>query len=629
MAGGISESIVEEIKARTDLAELIASYGVQVKSAGSSKKACCPFHHEKTPSFNINEARGLYHCFGCGESGDAIKFVEKMEGLNFVDAVKKLAARCGVKIEEGKLDPAVARRTRLYSLMAELAEFYHRCLLKTREGELARDYLKSRDLGEKVQEDYLIGYAPNGVATVLKWAEKYRYTPAEMEEAGVIRMPTGPDDRGYHRFGGRLMFTIRDKQGRVVGFSGRQLVASKNSGKYLNSPDTPIFKKSNVLYGFDKAARAIGRAPRQEVIVCEGQIDCIRLQTCGFQNSVAGQGTAFTEEHVRMLKSLAAQVSLVYDDDNAGHMATVKSARLCLAAGLPVRVVSLPGGDDPDSFLRTHPADEFRKMLDDAESIVSFQVRTARARERNPDAVDAVNRVVRDLLKTIAVCPNAVLCASMVGEAARVTGLPAAALNTELEKAKETGATSSRRTAVPKEQDDSETSDNPEVPEPEEPFTTPSPRETAFCALLMGNEYDKTLDDTIGAFLPPSVFANALTVRFVETWRKETAGGADGFGPFADGLSPRERAWFDSVLLESAKSQASEQSAADNLQDFVRALWADFLRRRRGDLPATGDAAAEQERMRLSIVSKQLSRVRWHSVKEIIRKEIEGADSGR
>ncbi|MBO7683275.1 MAG: DNA primase, partial [Kiritimatiellae bacterium] len=432
MAAGIPDSTIEEIKARIDLADLIASYGVQVRSAGSSKKACCPFHHEKTPSFNINESRGFYHCFGCGESGDAIKFVQKMEGLSFMEAVRKLAEQCGVKVESRE-DPAAGRRARLYALMAELAQFYHRCLLRAREGEAAREYLRSRDLGEKVQADYLIGYAPAGVANMLKWAEKYRYTPAELEEAGVVKAPTRPGDRGYHRFGGRLMFAIRDRQGRVVGFSGRQLVESKNSGKYVNSPETPIFRKSAVLYGFDKAAGQIAKSANREVIVCEGQIDCIRLQTCGFPNSVAGQGTAFTEEHVRMLGKVSEQVALVYDDDAAGHKATVRSARLCLAAGLPVRVVSLPGGDDPDSFLRTHPAEDFRRLLDDADSIMSFQVRTARAAERSPESVDAVNRVAHEALATVAACPNAVLRAGMLGEAARLLGLPAAALAAELE----------------------------------------------------------------------------------------------------------------------------------------------------------------------------------------------------
>ena len=318
MAMGITESVIEDIKSRIDLAELISSYGIQVKHAGATAKACCPFHHEKTPSFNINSSKGFYHCFGCGESGDAIKFVQKQEGLTFVEAVKKLAEQCGVKIEEAE-DPNAGLRKRLYSLMAELAAFYRRCLLQAKEGETARKYLESRALAGAVAEDWGIGYAPNGVANILRWAEKYKYTPEELEAAGVVKAPNRPGDSGYHRFGGRLMFPVRDKQGRVVAFSGRQLVEKKNSGKYVNSPETAIFKKSNVLFGFDRAGRAIGKDPHCEVIVCEGQIDCIRLHASGFANAVAGQGTAFTDEHVRMLKRVASQAVLVYDDDAAGH----------------------------------------------------------------------------------------------------------------------------------------------------------------------------------------------------------------------------------------------------------------------------------------------------------------------
>ena len=631
MAGGITEAVVEEIKARTDLADLIASYGVQIKKSGSTKKACCPFHNEKTPSFNINETRGFYHCFGCGESGDAIKFVQKMEGLSFVEAVRKLASACGVEIKEAD-DPAAGRRTRLYALMAELAAFYHRCLLKMREAALARDYLASRELDAAIQEDYQIGYAPAGAATMLKWAEKYNYTAADLEEAGVIRAPSRPGDSGYHRFGGRLMFTIRDKRGRVVGFSGRQLVASKNSGKYVNSPETPIFKKSAVLYGFDKAARAIAKDVRHEAIVCEGQIDCIRLQTRGFPNSVAGQGTAFTAEHVKMLKALADQVALVYDDDAAGHKATIKSARLCLAEGLAVRTVSLPGGDDPDSFLRTHPADEFRKMLEDAESIVSFQIRTERAKEKTPDSVDAVNRIVTETLETIAQCPNAVLRASMVGEAAKLTGIPPSALSSELEKAVDAAKRQASRAYVKQaepeeavdadgqaelECDDSE----PILGEDAAVVANPPPAEIAFCAFLIGNEHDKLLADMAVEFLPGQVFANDFTARFVNTWLGEVASGEDGFRDFAEGLSPCERKWLDSILLESSKADASEQSATDNMQEFIRRLWADALLRWRGELPASGNADEESERLRLSITAKRLLSVRWNIVKDIVRNE--------
>ena len=182
----VPESTIEEIKARIDLEDLISSYGIQMRRSGSSAMACCPFHNEKTPSFSINSSRGFYHCFGCGESGDAIKFVMKYEGLEFMDAVKKLAEQCGVKIEERE-DPEAGRRKRLLALMAELARFYHRCLGKMREAAPAREYLVRRDLNEKVQDDFLIGYAPNGIVPIRKWAEKYGYTMEELEAAGVVK----------------------------------------------------------------------------------------------------------------------------------------------------------------------------------------------------------------------------------------------------------------------------------------------------------------------------------------------------------------------------------------------------------------------------------------------------------
>ena len=634
MAKGITEATVEEIKARIDLADLIASYGVQVKTAGASKKACCPFHHEKTPSFNINESKGFYHCFGCGESGDAIKFVQKMDGLTFVEAVKKLAEQCGVKIEE-KEDPSAGKRKKLLALMAELAQFYHRCLLKMKEAEPARAYLKSRDLGDEVQESFLIGYAPNGAAPMMKWAEKYGFTAEEMEEAGVIKPPRGPGDQGYHRFGGRLMFSIRDKQGRVVAFSGRQLVASKNSGKYVNSPETLIFKKSNVLFGFDKAAGNIAKSAHYEAIVCEGQIDTIRLHVSGFPVAVASQGTAFTEEHVRMLKKVADQVVLVFDDDTAGHKATIRTAGLFLAAEMPVRVVSLPEGDDPDSYLRKHPTEDFQKLLDNAESIMSFQVRAEKSKETNPDSIDAMARITKAVLGTIAQSKNAVIKAGMVGEAAKLLGVPSVALNEELGKIKielsnrrivESSRGEAASSPLPNEEewvDDSFESDedaaSPLEGEDAANVIPPPQRELALCAFLMANEYDKTLDGMIGEFLPPRVFAHDFTRRFVETWRAEVVKNEDLLQDFAGRLEGREREWFDSVLLSGSKTESSGLSPTDILQDFVRALWADELKRERGSLPASGDAEADLRRMKLSMDLKRLASVKWGSVKDMVR----------
>ncbi len=624
VAKGFTEAVLDEIKSRIDLVELISSYGVEIRTIGTAKKACCPFHREKTPSFFINESKGLYHCFGCGEAGDAIRFVEKMEGLSFSDAVRKLAAQAGVKIEE-KEDPEIGRRNRLFALLAELAQFYHRCLEKSKEGELAREYLAERELCQEVQDAYLIGYAPKGVSVMLKWAAKYGYTVEELEAAGVVKGPNQPGDLGYHRFGGRLMFTIRDRQGRVVGFSGRQLVASKHSGKYVNSPETAVFKKSKVLYGFDKAAAEIARATNREAIVCEGQIDCIRLQTSGFPNSVAGQGTAFTQEHAKMLSKYADQVALVYDDDAAGHKAAAKTAGLCLAAELPVRVVSLPGGDDPDSYLRSHPAAEFSKLLENAESIVSFLVRTGRAAERLPDSVDAVNRVTKAVLHAVAQCPGAVMRASMIAEAAKLLKLPEVALREELGRVKAAAPAARRVEPEPEDElQDGEAGESARAEPGEEAaeILPPSSCELAFCEFLLANEYAeeaKEIDSVVDEMLPDEVLDHDFTRQFVKTWRAEIASGDDCIAPWSDALGARERGWFDRMLAGQGKPLECGLSQIEILRDFVRSLWAARLKRMRGEIPAAGSDADNVRRLKLTMDMKRINTVKWKDVAGVVR----------
>ena len=324
MAFRVPDSTLEEIRLRTDLVDVISSYGVQVKRAGAGYMACCPFHHEKTPSFSIQPEKGFYHCFGCGESGDVFKFVQKQEGLGFMEAVKKLAQQCGVEIKE-KDDPEAGKRARLYSLHAELAAFFRRCLLQAKEAEAAREYLKSRDLAGDIGDKFCIGYAPKGDVPLQRWAEKYKFKLEELADAGVLLPPREGFSRWYNRFGGRLMFTIRDRAGRPVAFSGRILTNDKKAAKYVNSPETPIFKKSNILFALDQAAANITKAARREAIVCEGQIDVIRCHACGFNTAVASQGTSFTVEHVQLLKRCADSAVLVFDGDGAGQKAAVRS----------------------------------------------------------------------------------------------------------------------------------------------------------------------------------------------------------------------------------------------------------------------------------------------------------------
>lgn len=607
----IPDSTLEEIKARIELSELIASYGIQVRSAGVSKKACCPFHHEKTPSFNINDSKGFYHCFGCGESGDVFKFVQKMDGLTFAEAAKKLAESVGIEIVE-KEDKSAAKRKRLYALMAEVAEFYHRCLNSTKEAEKARQYLKERDLDEAAQKAFLIGYAPSGIANMKKWAEKHGYSLKEMEEAGVIIAPKDERDQGYHRFSSRLMFSIKDKQGRVVAFSGRQLVENKNSGKYVNSPETPIFKKSNVLFAFDKASGNIAKDPHHTAIVCEGQIDTIRLHLCGFTTALASQGTAFTAEHVKMLKRVADEVTLVFDDDGAGHKATIKTAGLCLAEALPVRVVSLPGGDDPDSFLRTHKREEFKALLDSAESIVAFQVRTEFQKESNPKSVEAITRVTKAVLATISKSSSVVIREGMMKEAAALLSLPIEALRQEL-----SGENVSVLSATSDPSEPSELPARPAPPSLSEPALPPPPEiELQFAEFLLACGSDEHVLDMVTEFLVKEVFLNDFTWRFLEAWKAGTA----ALGQFVSSLEGEEKRWFDRIYLAGSRSLASTLSVTKLAENNIRQLWSAYLERRLYDMPQT----EADDRLRLRVDIYNLREERWPEVKNILRKAMKG-----
>lgn len=443
---GIDASVLAEIKARVDLLDLISEYGIDLRRQGASAKACCPFHQEKTPSFSANGEKGYYKCFGCGESGDVISFVQKMEGLPFIEAARKLAERAGVKIEE-RYDPQAKVRGRLYQINQELAAFYRRCLLQTREAQHARDYLESRDLSGEIAERFGIGYAPEGRNTLLEWGKRHGFTPDELVAAGVLAPPRTPGDRYYDRFHGRITFPICDVQGRVVAFSCRLLAERKHTGKYVNSPETEIFKKAHTLYALHLARANITRAVPRRAIVCEGQVDVIRCHACGFSTAVASQGTAFTPEHVEILRRYADGADLVFDGDKAGVKAALRTMGLFLAQGIPVRIVSLPPEDDPDSLLRTKGAEAFRACLDAAEDPAPYLVRSLRAQEPAPDAMDAVMRVARAAVTTVLDCPEPVLVAKFLQDAADALHLPVATLQSDLETLRADAAEADRRRA--------------------------------------------------------------------------------------------------------------------------------------------------------------------------------------
>ena len=627
MAFGISEQTIEEIKARTDLADLIAGYGIQVKRAGGSYKACCPFHHEKTPSFNIQPAKGFYHCFGCGESGDVIKFVMKYEGLGFVEAAKKLAAAANITIEETNSDPQAAARKRQLVLHAELAAFYRRCLKTAAEAARARNYLVSRDIPDEIAEQFQIGYAPQQAEAMLKWAEKHHFTTEELEAAGVLRPPKYPGGRWYSPFAGRVMFSIRDRSGRVIAFSGRTLETDKTKmrgGKYVNSPETLIFRKSDVLYAFDLAAGKIANAkPVREAIVCEGQIDVIRCHAAGFSRAIASQGTAFTKEHVQILKKVADAAVLVFDADAAGQKAAIRTGGEMLAAGLLVRVASLPPGEDPDSLLRTKGPAAFQACLDSAESLVAFQVRIARAMEQTPDSYDAISRAARAVLALVRCSSSAVMRASLLQEASTLLKIPVAALEEDLEKGKREEGRGKREEGRGSTQPASAEGFGAASPQPSTPNSQPSedaaapennppPRtEMALMEFLFGNGPDGQLTEMLESYAPDTIFQHALTCGFVHAYVQETRGNEQAMAELRGTLSAADGALLEGVFLSRERASLSELDPARILEDFLRRLWGDAIRRRLGELPARGDAELERHRLSLLMRMKRIKSAPW------------------
>jgi DNA primase len=377
----IKDASVEAVKAATDIVALVEGY-TRLRKSGSRYVGLCPFHQEKTPSFGVSPDRGTFKCFGCGEGGDAITFVEKHENLDFVGAIEWLADRFGVQLEYEETSPeqdrARKRRERLFQLLDRAATFYERHLWESETGAFARDYLASRGLGEEVCRDFRLGLAPGGAA-LARAAAGQGFTSDELVGAGLVNR------RGNDYFSRRLMFPLADARGRVRGFQARQLYEDDPlRAKYVNSPEGDLFRKGDLLYGLDLARAAIAKQDRAAIV--EGNPDAIALRQAGFEPVVAAMGTALTEQHLRELYRLTKNLVLCFDADAAGQEATLRGMELAAAQGFDIRVVSLP----PD----TDPADDpaaFEERLATAEDYLPYRVRIEV--DRAPDKNRAFERV--------------------------------------------------------------------------------------------------------------------------------------------------------------------------------------------------------------------------------------------
>ena len=371
MAGFLSPATREQIRAASDIVDVIGAY-VPLKKNGANFTALCPFHKEKSPSFNVNPHKQIFHCFGCHKGGDVFTFVKEYENIGFMDAVRRLAERAKIPLEFENTPGAQESRhlkDQLLDIHEQLTARWQNCLANEAAGQLARDYLAKRGVSADAIKLFRIGAAPELWDDTVNWAKSKNFPLETVEQAGLIikKEETG---RHYDRFRGRLMFPICDEQGRVVGFSGRVLSGDEKTAKYVNSPETPIFTKSKIFFGLDKSKRAILDAGC--AIICEGQLDLIACFTNGVQNIVAPQGTAFTEQHARILKRYANEVVLCFDSDNAGQNAAVRALDHLLASGLAVRVAVVPAPHDPDSFIKANGGAAFAELIQRAEGFFDY-----------------------------------------------------------------------------------------------------------------------------------------------------------------------------------------------------------------------------------------------------------------
>jgi DNA primase len=427
--GTIPSQNIEQIAAANDIVEVIGSY-FPLKRAGTNFKALCPFHQEKTPSFTVSPQRQTFHCFGCGVGGSVFRFVMDYEHLDFPAAVRKLAARAGVPVIEergatGDDDRQHETRRALLQLHAEAAEWFHDNLVKEKIGKPARDYLKKRGIDRRIATDWQIGFAPESWDAFLTWALDRGYRRPQILQSGLIkpRDENRPEGDAYDRFRGRIMFPIHNDVGEVIAFSGRVLEKEAEGAKYLNSPETPLFRKGRVLFGLHKTKRGLIEA--NCAIVCEGQLDLITVFEAGITNVVAPQGTAFTEDQARILKRFVNEVVLCFDADTAGHKAAERSLDALLQNNLIVRVAEMPAGEDPDSMIRNRGKDEFEKLVAGARDFFDTWIEHEAA-STDLDSLGAKMQLARKLADTVARVHDPLMRGEVANKVSARIGVPRA-----------------------------------------------------------------------------------------------------------------------------------------------------------------------------------------------------------
>ena len=418
---------VEEVKSKVDLVEIVSSY-IPLKKSGRNFAGLCPFHGEKTPSFFVSPERQAFKCFGCGEAGDVFTFLEKIEGWEFREALEELAKRVGVKLKSFVPTEKTKTREKLLEIHKLVSRFYNHLLLNHPVGEKARKYLEGRGIKKPIWENFNLGYAPNAWENTFDFLTKHGFDIADIATSGlVIARERSRDNSFYDRFRDRLVFPLKDSRGEVVGFSGRIIeggssvkgLASREGPKYLNSPQTPIFEKGAILFGFYEVRNAIKE--KNEAVLVEGEFDMLSAFQAGVGNVVASKGTALTEKQVALLARTCENVFLCFDTDLAGDAAARRGIELLDLAGVTVKVVGLGNYKDPDEFVRKD-AGGFKKAIGESSNIYDYFIDSA-VRRFDPKTVEGKKKIGREITPMLSKISDEMVRAHYTAKLANVLDL--------------------------------------------------------------------------------------------------------------------------------------------------------------------------------------------------------------
>lgn len=430
MAGRIPDDIIMQVREQVDIVDLVSGY-VSLKQSGANHVGLCPFHNEKTPSFNVNSSRQIFHCFGCGVGGNVFSFLMRIDGIAFPQAVRRLAEQVGVEIPKDEPSAFELQRRqemeRLNKIYDVATDFYHQLLLDDPRAAQARGYIRRRGFDSEAVRRFRLGYAPDSWDALVKHFNQQGVDAEQAKELGLIR--SGKEGRpDYDMFRQRLLFPIDNMFGHVVAFGGR--VLDDSLPKYINSPESALYHKSRVLYGLYQAKNEMRR--QRKVVVVEGYFDHLALVQAGIENVVATCGTALTTEHGRVLKRYVEQVVLLFDQDKAGQKACFRALPILLQAGLQVLTLALPDGDDPDTCVKREGADQFTQRLENARSAVDYymDVKLSDAGDNAEELAKAVNKI----LLMIRHIPSEIEQDLHLSALAKASGVQAEILRRQLER---------------------------------------------------------------------------------------------------------------------------------------------------------------------------------------------------